>query len=503
MLQINVTLYHSTGLIPAFEEIQSLEIGDNPIGEGGFGMVYRCQSVNRKPVHPAQVIKLFRDNGQGSALKGLGTIERLQERLRDEQAQLQKEEKSLLTEYPALAGVPQFSFQGVMDGQLVSGYAANDLRELGFLDFKDILEDEPGGILEQYQRISADHKLVLAYQLAAAFRLLRRNLYVHADFKAGALFVNLATVQCAVIDFDSGAVLRNETDRPTTFGEMQDWLAPEIIRQLANPANQGRTIQVDFASDTWSVGVGIFYLLHTVHPLYFLKEVSERSLQTYLQQYTWPAVEIGFTYFDTDHASSYPQVRAYYESLPPLIKDKFSSLLNKGFKEKHLRPSYEQWQAVLRAAQQPPEVEYFEVTPPAIVKGQSVTLTWAVQAATQVLINQELQAATGSLKLVVDKAQEFQLAASNIFGTSEAVTRRVHVVEVPEVRLSVPSPAFSINIQHRSVLTRLPTIQLAVPFDYDRLIDLHDEALPQLPTTSQLPRTLRQRLREWLINRTK
>jgi serine/threonine protein kinase len=498
MLQIDITLHQSTGLVPEFEVLQFLQIDEKPLGEGGFGAVYRCRLVNGQAIRPAQVIKLFRDNGQGSAQKGLSTIERLQERLRMEHAQLQKEGKDLLTEYPALAGAPQVSFQGIMQGQPVSGYAANNLHELGFLEFKDILEDEPAGTLERYQRISADQKLLLAYQLASAFGLLRRNLYVHADFKAGALFVNPITLQCAIIDYDSGAVLHRESDRPTTFGEMQDWLAPEIIRQLADSGNQGRTIQVDFASDAWSVGVGIFYLLHTVHPLYFLKEISERSLRTYLQQYTWPAAETSFSYFDQAHANTYPLIRAYYETLPELIRDKFGALINRGYTEKQRRPSYEQWQAVLRAAQQPPEVEYFAVSPPVIVKGQAVTLTWAVQSATKVLVNQQEQASTGSFKLTVERAQEFQLEASNAFGVSQASTTPVHVVAVPEIKLAVPSPNFTINVTPSAVLTRLPTIELGVPFDYDNLIDLHGESLPQLPNGAPVHRTLRLRLRSWI-----
>ncbi|GAB2777932.1 serine/threonine protein kinase [Hymenobacter luteus] len=498
MPQIDITLHHSTGLVPEFEVLKFLDVDDKPLGEGGFGAVYRCRSVNGQPVRPAQVIKLFRDNGQGSAQKGLNTIERLQERLRLEHAQLQKEGKELLVEYPALAGAPQFSFQGIMQGQAVSGYAANNLHELGFLEFKDILEDEPAGTLERYQRISADQKLLLAYQLASAFGLLRRNLYVHADFKAGALFVNPDTLQCALIDYDSGAVLHHKDDRPTTFGEMQDWLAPEIIQQLAEPTNQTRTIQVDFASDTWSVGIGIFYLLHTVHPLYFLQEVSVRSLRTYLKQYTWPEVDPAFTYFDSAHADTYPLIRRYYETLPELIRDKFGALINRGFTEKHRRPSYEQWQSVLRAAQLPPEVEYFAVSPPVVVKGQSVTLTWAVQSATKVMVNRQEQAATGSLKLPVEWAQEFQLEASNAFGTSQASTQLVHVVAVPEIKLTVPSPNFTINVAPSAVLTRLPTIELGVPFDYDNLIDLHGEALPQLPDGAPVHRTLRLRLRSWI-----
>lgn len=504
MPQIDITLHSSTGLVADFDVVHTLEIEDDPLGEGGFGAVYRCVTVNGQPVIPAQVVKLLRDNGQGSAVYGLNTIERLQERLRIEHQQLQENGKELLLEYPALVGVPQFSFQGIWKGQAVSGYAANDLRELGFEEFKDILEDEPVGAIERYQRIPIDQKLLLAYQLASAFRLLRRNLYIHADFKAGALFVNLTTTQCAIIDFDSGAVLDKETDRPTTFGEMQDWLAPEIIQQLANPANQGRSIQVDFASDMWSVGVGIYYLLLTVHPLYFLTEISGRTMSAYLKDYTWPAVESNFDYFNTNHEQTYPLVQAFYEAkIPPLIKDKFAALISRGFYNRMQRPSYEQWQSVFLAVQQPPDIKYFAVTPPVVVKGQYVTLTWTVQSATLVLLNGEPQSASGSLKLPVEQARHYHLEATNAFGMSEATTPWVHVVEVPEIKLAIPSPSLSISMKPSAVLTRMPTIQLSTPFDYDRLIDLNGEALPQLPTASSVHRSLRSRLQMWLKSMTK
>ena len=501
MGQISISNGQTTGLNGQLAAVQTLDIDDKPLGEGGFGAVYRCRAVDGLPLAIPQVVKLFRDNGYGSAAKGINTIQRLQARLSDENAKQQTNGSDLITAYPALLGAPQFSFEGLYQGRSVSGYCANNLKELGFEEFKDILDDQPAGLLLSYQRLPADRKLLLAYQLASAFRLLREKLYIHADFKAGALFVNLTTTQCAIIDYDSGAVLDNEHDRPSTFGEMQDWLAPEIMRQLADPANQGRRIQVDFYSDMWSVAVGIYYLLTTVHPLFFLTEISSRSVQAYSANSQWPDASSATPYFNVAQAGVYAQVKSYYDTqIPPPIKDKLEAAINKGFSRPTMRPSYAQWQTVLGAIQVPPKVDYFAVTPQFTVKGQPVTLTWAVQSAAEVLIGQSVYPAAGSLKLMADQTGVYQLTATNAFGTTTEMTLPVQVVEVPEIKLLIPSPAFSISVSPSPLFTRLPTLNLAVPFDFDRLIGLQEESMPALPATQVVRRTLTSRLRELARN---
>ena len=501
MGQLSIISSQTTGLNSELAIVQTLDIDDQPLGEGGFGAVYRCRAINGQPLAVPQVVKLFRDNGYGSAVKGMNTIQRLQNRLSDENTKQQASGSDLVTAYPALLGAPQFSFEGTYQGRSVSGYCANNLKELGFEEFKDILDDQPGGLLTRYQQLSADRKLLLAFQLASGFRLLREKLYIHADFKAGALFVNLATTQCAIIDYDSGAVLDNEHDRPSTFGEMQDWLAPEIMRQLADPSNHGRRIQVDFYSDMWSVAVGIYYQLTTVHPLFFLTEISARAMQAYSTASKWPDASPTTPYFNAAYAGIYAQVRSYYDTQIPLpIKDKLESAINKGFSRPTMRPSYAQWQTVLGAIQVPPTVDYFAVTPQFTVKGQPVTLTWAVQSAAEVIIGHSVYPAAGSLKLVAEQTGVYQLTATNAFGTTTETTLPVQVVEVPEIKLLVPSPAFSISISPSPLFTRLPTINLAIPFDFDRLVGFQEDNLPTLPTTHIVRRTLAGRLRELARN---
>src|SRR5665213_1175097 len=117
MKQISISTFASTGLEPSFLNVQTIELEDNPIGQGGFGEVYRAISVDGRG-NTGPVIKLLFDTGNNAAARGFATIQELQKRLRQKNEELlQASRRSLIEHYPALAGVPQFSFQGTLNGR--------------------------------------------------------------------------------------------------------------------------------------------------------------------------------------------------------------------------------------------------------------------------------------------------------------------------------------------------------------------------------------------------
>src|SRR4051812_2140797 len=123
MKQIQVINFLSSNLSSDFCQINSIEIDDKPFNEGAFGEVYFCISINNKRVTIPQIVKIFKNNSSGSADLNCETIQRLQGKISKKNDELLAEKKkTLIEEYPAFLGIPQYSFIGKLNGQIVKGF---------------------------------------------------------------------------------------------------------------------------------------------------------------------------------------------------------------------------------------------------------------------------------------------------------------------------------------------------------------------------------------------
>lgn len=344
MRTVTVNTITSTGLDADFNGIKFFEIDDQPFAEGGFGRIYNCRSINGKPFRNPQVIKIFKDN-RGSAAHSYKTILGLQAGIMRKKAELDELGVEFLTYYPAFFGAPQFVFEGELDGVIVQGYSANNLKPFGYSCFTDVVEDEDTGA--KYEQISFGNRLAKAYHMMRAFTLLNEIRYIHADFKSDNFFVSLHDDgKCALIDFDSGAIINDLEDETFTVGTpSQDMLAPEIRRQL----NTKGHAMVNLLTDTWSVAIACHYLLFLIHPFNFLTEVSDNSISEYNDHYVWPDVEDGFPFFDADDCGAVADyLKAACDALPTGILECFRHTFTRGYFNPHLRTSYNQWCIKLR-----------------------------------------------------------------------------------------------------------------------------------------------------------
>ena len=180
----------SSGLRSEFNSITFIEIDHKPFAVGGFGEVYHCISINgvKPPIN--QVVKLFIDNSKGSADLNFETTQRLQRKIDKKNRELiANQGKSLVDSYPTFKGVPQFSFKGEINGKPVLGFTSDNLVNLGFTDFEHFLQDPL--LLSQYQNFPIERKMLIAFQLVSAFKVLEEFYFIHADLKPGALFIHL------------------------------------------------------------------------------------------------------------------------------------------------------------------------------------------------------------------------------------------------------------------------------------------------------------------------
>lgn len=490
MLEITIKNYLSTGLNPEFENIKKISIPDDAFGGGGFGKVYHCQEINGKSVKSPQVVKILLENGMDSHIKGYQTIQKLQNKVRAKHQELsQKEGKGILDVYPALLGIPQFSFVGTLKGKEVYGYSANNLVSLGFTEFKKVLEDDD--LLDQYNALDEEDQRDIAYELVSAFDLLREFYYIHADFKADALFVNLQDLDCAIIDFDSGVVLENFNDKPTTFGTKQEWLAPEIMRQIET-GNLQKPINVDLNSDVWSVLIGIHYLFFTWHPLFFLTEISDRSIKEYFGKYEWPNVDAHFAYFNKEHEILYKTYVDYLEkSFPEDFCNHFKVSINKGYGNPTVRTSYGTWKHMLKGKQKGPEIEFFTSSSKVVVSGYALEFSWKVNNAIKIVVDgQSIPTSQSSLILYPLRTKKFLLRAENKYDYSEAIVEvTVLPAQKPDIDISLPEitiPSLAIN---QSI--EVPNFNLEIKIEPLPSFDLSLESftldLPELNIDVKIP----------------
>ena len=82
MKRIRIGDLVSTNLRADFASAHTLDLEDNPLGEGAFGAVYRVKALNGKPLH-GQIAKVLTNKINDADQKGLMTIRALQQSEQD------------------------------------------------------------------------------------------------------------------------------------------------------------------------------------------------------------------------------------------------------------------------------------------------------------------------------------------------------------------------------------------------------------------------------------
>lgn len=464
-IQINSGL--SSGLRSEFFLINTIEIEDKPFAVGGFGEVYHCISINGTSPLTKQVIKLFIDNSKGSAEHNFKTTQRLQKKVdKENQKLLSQQGKSLFELFPAFKGLPQFSFHGNLNGKTVIGFSSDNLVSLGFTDFEHFLQD--ANLLTKYQNFPIERKMLIAFQLVSAFKVLEEFHFIHADLKPGALFINLNSAEIAVIDYDSGVITENVNDEPLTWGAANDWVAPEIWEQQST-IQSGDKIKVDIYSDRWSVAIGVHYLMSTFHPLFYLTELSPRIAKQYFTpQNQWPFINKTAPYFQKANEVIYDQYLPWVNLvIPKVVKDKLSHTINFGYKNPVARTSYSDWKFALQAIQEPPKIKVFKCDKSAVINSMEVELTWEVENAHSITIDNGIGQIpnSGSLRIKPQTDARYKISAIGYFGqAADEIEIRVFPTPVLE-SLKVPMPDFHSRINLSPLKISSPQIDVSINFN--------------------------------------
>ena len=173
MKQIDVTYCRGTGFDPFFNNIRRISIDDSPFNGGGFGNIYHARGFNgNNQSNLQQVIKVFKHSTIEKDEHSWRTITRLQEKLMEEMNLYADTGLVFLEQYPALIAMPQFVFEGTLDGKKVRGYSANNLDELGYVSFEKVIEVNDSPYIDELESKDMEWRFTTAYHLVRGFNLL-------------------------------------------------------------------------------------------------------------------------------------------------------------------------------------------------------------------------------------------------------------------------------------------------------------------------------------------
>jgi serine/threonine protein kinase len=382
MKQIEIKYSRSSQFNIFFDSVNRISIEDSPFAEGGFGRLYHCRGFNfGQPAIP-QVVKVFKESAEGRDEHSWNTINKMQARIIDKVKECKHNGEDFLSKYPALIALPQIIFSGLLDGKSVRGYVSNDLSSLNYKSFDKIMEESQNELVEREMQ----DKYVMCYHLAKAFKLLESISFIHADLSADNIFISNDQAFCAVIDFDSGAVVENPDDNPSTWGKPQDWLAPEIRFQVGN---SGNIININLFSDIWSVCVAIHYILVNTSPYTFLNDLSLNTLTRYTGKYKWPQIDSKDSDYNADNKEWYEFQLDSLDFIPDEVVEQFETTFTHGVFDKLMRTSYYRWELIFKKIL-PKESKIRTPTPPRQEQGQTQSFQ-ATQSSRLLQIGDDLQ----------------------------------------------------------------------------------------------------------------
>jgi len=159
------------------------------------------------------------------------------------------------------------------------------------------------------------------------------------------IFISNDQPNCAIIDFDSGVVVENLKDNPSTWGKEQDWLAPEILFQKKYDND---LIDINIYSDMWAVCVAIHYLLLYNSPYLFLNELSENALKKYTDKNNWPLMDFNDPGYRKEYQALHEWQIDTLEDLPKEIREQFKNTFTKGVFKKTVRTTYYSWELIFK-----------------------------------------------------------------------------------------------------------------------------------------------------------
>lgn len=410
----------------------TLELAD-AVGSGGFGAVHPVDAVGGTAPASALLAKLF----DAGALSDGGGPDVVIGSMRDLHDAL---EHSGDPDWPdAVLALPYTLLTARVGGQQRLVALMLDLRARGY-EPAPLADD---GALAAYRKESLDVRLAYALRLAERALLLNNIGFLHADLNPQNLLVHRANGDVQVIDFDAGVVVRTGAERPRTAGKPDDCMPPDIKDPSApGGADTGR---YTLAAERWSWTSLIGLFLFSVHPAFFLREISPTCVEAYAKApERWPDIDTTGPLFTAVDANRlvYAQIRPIFLAVPAEVVELLADHFDAGL-DADARPDAAAWVAALSGTCGPPALEVKLLSENLVLEGEDVVVAWRAPNATHVeVVPGGRRPASGSVTFPATEHVRVAVTAFNAFGSETVRAPVVRVMPLPRIeRVVVPASA--------------------------------------------------------------
>ena len=415
----------------------TLSVADNPLGEGGEGAVYEILS-------PA--------NYRNSVAKILYPDKRTNERrykvrymVDNPPANIQDGNGHNFLIWPQQILLENNDFVGF----IMPKAEGIDLEELCRVKLKP----ELGSEWQKFYRDNSDSmilRLILCSNIAKAVNALHATgHYVIGDLKPENIRVK-SNGLVSILDLDSCQISDGGQIRFQSKMNTPKYNPPETIIE-----------HKELSWDLFIIGIIFYEILCGIHPFIGTTRAPYENLNT-------PEQKIQAGLFPFGSKSNYFEVIAVphynFKNLPDRVQKLFLRCFDQGISNPAIRPNTTDWLNNLTAK---PKIVYFKTDRENIISGVEVTLSWKVEGADEIVINEGIGIVKESDSITVKPNSErnYKITATNKFGIDE---QQIHISTFPTPvieTLKIPMPEFTSRVNLNPIQISSPKIDVSINFD--------------------------------------
>ena len=398
--------------------IQTINYFENELGSGGFGDVFKVESINGIQTSK-YVLKIISNNEVKD--HSYETISLLHNKIKKA---LINEEGSLFNHYPELLGLPFLvckAYDEINDKDIIA-FLIHNLNENNYQDFGADNFDK-----SKYMQTEIPERVYYAFQLVKTIKFLNELNFLHSDISENSIWINNRTGKIALIDYDSGFHIDSQK-KPTTVGKIGHWIGStfrKVIAKEVDSDNLSTAERID--EENWVIANAVFELVFGVIPYFFLVDAEDKTKTMYLKKYSWPEIVIDENIFNTSNLNAYQGILQFYNLLKENGFEKlinaFDKVFNSGFKNPNKRIKISEWYDILfeigEGLELLPNILDFKADKETINSSEEeVTFNWEQSKGNKTYINDILVNGLNH-KLCFKDTTNVELKIMNEFGVSK------------------------------------------------------------------------------------
>lgn len=398
--------------------IQTINYFENELGSGGFGDVFKVESINGIQTSK-YVLKIISNNEVKD--HSYETISLLHNKIKKA---LINEEGSLFNHYPELLGLPFLvckAYDEIDDKEIIA-FLIHNLNENNYQDFGADNFDK-----SKYMQTEIPERVYYAFQLVKTIKFLNELKFLHSDISENSIWINNRTGKIALIDYDSGFHIDSQK-KPTTVGKIGHWISStfrKVIAKEVDSDNLSTAERID--EENWVIANAVFELVFGVIPYFFLVDSEDKTKTMYLKKYSWPEIVIDENIFNTLNLNAYQGVIQFYNLLKDngfeKLTNAFDKVFNSGYKNPNKRIKVSEWYDILfeigESLELLPNIIDFKADKETINSSEEeVTFNWKQSKGNKTYINDILVNGLNH-KLCFKDTTNVELKIMNEFGVSK------------------------------------------------------------------------------------